>query len=195
MRRPSGKRSSTRSTLSAKPPGLSRRPRQGNRLFGDVQGDQRPPALSRAAHLQGDPVDVLVRFSNASGNPGDVRRRPARAEGACRRSRASGRRRDRHRLGGARRFLVRTPEDFLAMTGAGSRPEMDSPTRRSSARSSLSTRRRASRFRRACRSSLPPRASRPRTIAPSMRSAWSTAMAESTGAATNGSRRRNLPPG
>ena len=72
--------------------------------------------LSRAAHLQGTPVRVTVRFSNASGNPKASDANPIVGRGIGVKF---------HLPGGEETdivavplvvFMVRTPEDFLAFT-------------------------------------------------------------------------------
>ena len=74
-----------------------------------------PAELSRAFHLQGEPVAALIRFSNASGNPeaddgASARRAGSRSSSA----RATARRPTSSR---PRRpaFVTRTPEDFLEL--------------------------------------------------------------------------------
>jgi catalase len=74
--------------------------------------------LSRAAHLQGDPVEATVRFSNASGDPHTSDVNPIAGRGMAVKF---------HLPGGEATdivsvplvvFLARTPEDFLALTRA-----------------------------------------------------------------------------
>jgi catalase len=74
--------------------------------------------LSRAAHLQGDPVETTVRFSNASGDPHTSDANPIAGRGMAVKF---------HLPGGEATdivsvplvvFLARTPEDFLALTRA-----------------------------------------------------------------------------
>jgi catalase len=74
--------------------------------------------LSRAAHLQGDPVEATVRFSNASGDPETSDAHSIAGRGMAVKF---------HLPGGDATdivsvplvvFLVRTPEDFLAFTRA-----------------------------------------------------------------------------
>jgi Catalase len=74
--------------------------------------------LSRAAHLQGDPVEATVRFSNASGSPHTPDADPLAGRGMAVKFHLPG--------GGSTDivsvplvvFLVRTPEDFLDFTRA-----------------------------------------------------------------------------
>jgi len=72
--------------------------------------------LSVAAHLQGDPVETTVRFSNATGNPKTSDAHPIAGRGMAVKF---------HLPGGEPTdivsvplvvFMVRTPEDFLEMT-------------------------------------------------------------------------------
>lgn len=74
--------------------------------------------LSRAAHLEGDPVEVTVRFSNASGDPNTSDAHPIAGRGMAVKF---------HLPDGSETdivsvplvvFMVRTPEDFLAFTRA-----------------------------------------------------------------------------
>jgi catalase len=74
--------------------------------------------LSRAGHLQGDPVEATVRFSNASGDPETSDANPIAGRGLS----------VKFHLGDGEAtdivsvplvvFLVRTPEDFLELTRA-----------------------------------------------------------------------------
>jgi catalase len=74
--------------------------------------------LSRAAHLQGDPVETTIRFSNASGDPNASDAHPIAGRGMAVKFHLPD--------GGATDlvsvplvvFLARTPEDFLEMTRA-----------------------------------------------------------------------------
>ena len=73
-------------------------------------------ALCRAAHLQGDPVPVLVRWSNGGGNP-RVKDQAPDVRGMAVSFRPEGGATDL--LGQTSpRFPVRTPEDFVALTEA-----------------------------------------------------------------------------
>jgi catalase len=74
--------------------------------------------LSRAAHLQDDPVEATIRFSNASGNPGTSDAHPIAGRGMAVKF---------HLPDGEATdivavplvvFIARTPEDFLEMTRA-----------------------------------------------------------------------------
>jgi catalase len=74
--------------------------------------------LSRAAHLQGDPIETTIRFSNASGDPNASDAHPIAGRGMAVKF---------HLPGGEATdivsvplvvFLARTPEDFLEMTRA-----------------------------------------------------------------------------
>jgi catalase len=73
--------------------------------------------LTRAAHMQGDPVEVLVRFSNGSGDP-DLPDYARDARGmAVKFSLPNGSVTDIVSLT-LPRFFVRTPDDFIAFTRA-----------------------------------------------------------------------------
>jgi catalase len=74
--------------------------------------------LSRAAHLQGDPVKTIVRFSNASGNPNTSDANPIAGRGmAVKFHLPDGEATDIVSVP-LKVFMVRTPEDFLALTKA-----------------------------------------------------------------------------
>ena len=73
--------------------------------------------LSRAAHLQGQPVRALVRFSNGSGDPGAHDGLPDGRGMAVRFHLPDGSETDIVALT-LPLFFVRTPEDFLAFTNA-----------------------------------------------------------------------------
>jgi len=76
--------------------------------------------LSRAAHLQGDPVPVTVRWSNAGGHPRVSDKAPDVRGMAVKFRTPSG---DTDLLGQtAPRFPVRTPEAFIELTEAGRKP-------------------------------------------------------------------------
>jgi catalase len=104
--------------LSGSHPGFRAVHAKGTVCSGTFTASDAAATLSRAAHLQGDPVDVIVRFSNASGNPKASDADPLAGRGMAVRFELPG--------GSATDivsvalvvFLVRTPEDFLAMTRA-----------------------------------------------------------------------------
>lgn len=74
--------------------------------------------LSRAAHLQGEPIETTVRFSNASGHPRTPDADPLAGRGmGVKFHLPDGEASDIVSVPLAV-FLVRTPEDFLAMTRA-----------------------------------------------------------------------------
>jgi catalase len=74
--------------------------------------------LSRAAHLQGEPVKATVRFSNASGNPHTSDANPIAGRGmAVKFHLPDGEATDMAAVPLVV-FMVRTPEDFLAFTKA-----------------------------------------------------------------------------
>ena len=147
--------------------------------------------LSRAAHLQGDPVEA----TSASRTPAatrDLGRPPDRRPRHGRQVPPAGRRRDRHRLRAAGRVHGPDARGLPRVhPGPDPRPR-DRPPGPGEARrvSSPSIPRPASPSRRAWPSSPRPPASRPPTTAACTPSAWSTPRAASTGAATPGSRRQ-----
>jgi catalase len=104
--------------LSGSHPGFRAVHAKGTVCSGTFTATEAASKLSRAAHLQGDPVDVLVRFSNANGNPTASDADPLAGRGMAVRFELPG--------GDATDivsvalvvFFVRTPEDFLAMTRA-----------------------------------------------------------------------------
>ena len=55
--------------LRRPPPGTRALHAKGTWARGTFTATPEAARLSRAAHLQGDPIDALVRFSNASGDP------------------------------------------------------------------------------------------------------------------------------
>ena len=95
---------------------------RGQFYDGTFTGTPEAAALCRAAHLQGEPVPVLVRWSNAGGQPKvpdkapDVRgmavsfRTPVGATDLLGQT--------------APRFPVRTPEAFVQLTEAATRPHL-----------------------------------------------------------------------
>ena len=78
-------------------------------------------ALSRAAHLQGEPVPILVRWSNGGGNPRVPDKAPDVRGMAVKFQLPDGSAADL--LGQtAPRFVVRRPEDFVAFVEASANP-------------------------------------------------------------------------
>jgi catalase len=76
--------------------------------------------LSRAAHLRGNPVDATVRFSNASGDPGDPDYNPDIRGMATSFHLSDGSRTDIVAQTSPR-FPARTPDAFIELTKAASR--------------------------------------------------------------------------
>jgi catalase len=74
-----------------------------------------PAKLSTAAHLQGDPVETTVRFSNATGNPKTSDAHPIAGRGMAVKFRLPGGETDIVSVP-LIVFMVRTPEDFLELT-------------------------------------------------------------------------------
>jgi catalase len=83
--------------------------------------------LSRAAHLQGEPVRVTTRFSNASGHPRSPDYAPDGRGMATKFYLPDGSRTDIVAVDRSR-FFVRTPEDFIEFVRAGKRlPVINQP--------------------------------------------------------------------
>ena len=83
--------------------------------------------LTRAVHMQGEPVDVTVRFSNASGDPGEHDGIPDGRGMATKFYLPDGSRTDMLAVT-AKRFFARTPEEFVEFNRAvgrtpGGRPQ------------------------------------------------------------------------
>jgi len=75
------------------------------------------PRLTRALHMQGEPVPVTARFSNGTGNPAEPDRRKDGRGLAVKFHLPNGKQTDLVALS-LPVFFVRTPEDFLALQGA-----------------------------------------------------------------------------
>src|SRR5688500_6059529 len=76
--------------------------------------------LTRAAHMQGEPVDVTVRFSNASGDPHEPDSIPDGRGMSTKFYLPDGSRTDILTVT-AQRFFARTPEEFVEFNRAISR--------------------------------------------------------------------------
>jgi len=99
-------------------PGYRAAHAKGTFCSGTFTASDQAAGLSKAAHLQGDPVDVLARFSNGSGDPDarDADRRDGRGLAV------------KFQLGDGNAtdivavtipvFFVKTPQDFLAFLNA-----------------------------------------------------------------------------
>jgi catalase len=89
---------------------------RGTVLAGSFTATPAAAGLTRAPHMQGDPVDVTVRFSNGSGNPGvpDYASREGRGM-ATKFYLPDGEKTDIVALS-LPCFFVRTPEDFVEFT-------------------------------------------------------------------------------
>jgi catalase len=74
--------------------------------------------LSTAAHLQGDPVEATVRFSNASGNPHTSDAHPLAGRGMAVKFHLPGNEATDLAMVPLPVFMVRNAEDFLAFTTA-----------------------------------------------------------------------------
>jgi catalase len=82
--------------------------------------------LTRAVHMRGDPIEVTVRFSNASGDPGEHDGIPDGRGMAAKLYLPDGSRTDMLAVT-ANRFFARTPEEFIEFNRAISRPEGGRP--------------------------------------------------------------------
>jgi catalase len=77
--------------------------------------------LTRAVHMQGDPVEVTVRFSNASGDPDEPDSVPDGRGMATKFYLPGGSRTDILAVT-SKRFFARTPEEFIEFNRAVSKP-------------------------------------------------------------------------
>ena len=99
-------------------PGFRRVHAKGTVCKGSFTPSPEARELSRAAHLQGDPVEATVRLSNASGNPKSSDANPLSGRGmAVKFHLPDGEATDLVSVS-TPVFIVRTPEDFLAFTKA-----------------------------------------------------------------------------
>jgi catalase len=91
---------------------------KGTFCAGTFRASPEAKRLSRAAHLQGDPVEATVRLSNASGNPKTSDANPIAGRGmAVKFHLPDGEATDIVAVP-VKVWMVRTPEDFLAFTQA-----------------------------------------------------------------------------
>jgi catalase len=103
------------------PPGRRTLHAKGRFYAGTFTATPEATALGRAGHLTGDPVPVLVRWSNAGGNASVPDKAPDIRGMAVKFRLPDGTSTDL--LGQtARRFPTDSPEDFVAMTEASRRP-------------------------------------------------------------------------
>ena len=94
---------------------------KGSYYTGTFTATPRAAELSRALHLSGEPVPVLVRWSNGGGNPAAPDRAPDVRGMAVKLQLPDGTATDL--LGQtAPRFVVRTPEDFIEFVEAAQSP-------------------------------------------------------------------------
>jgi catalase len=109
-------------------PGFRRVHAKGTICAGTFTATPEAARLSRAAHLQGEPVDATVRFSNASGNPNTSDANPIAGRGmAVKFHLPDGEATDIVSVP-VEVWMVRTPEDFLAFTQARARdPDTGQP--------------------------------------------------------------------
>lgn len=75
--------------------------------------------LTKAAHMQGDPVTAIVRFSNAVGDPGRHDGEPGGRGMATKLDLPDGSARTDMVATTAERFFARTPEEFITVLRAG----------------------------------------------------------------------------
>src|SRR3954471_19906970 len=95
---------------------------RGTVLAGSFTATPAAAELTRAPHMQGEPIDVTVRFSNGSGNP-EVPDYAREGRGmATKFYLPDGEKTDIVALT-MPAFFVRTPEDFLSFTHARTDPE------------------------------------------------------------------------
>jgi catalase len=106
----------TLNAINGSHPGFRAVHAKGTVCSGSFTATAEAAKLSRAAHLQGDPVRATVRLSNASGNPKTSDANPIVGRGmAVKFHLPSGEATDIVAVPLVV-FLVRTPEDFLAFT-------------------------------------------------------------------------------
>ena len=91
---------------------------KGTVCRGSFSATQEAAELSTAAHLQGDPVDATVRFSNASGNPNTSDAHPLAGRGMAVKFHLPGDEATDLAMVPLPVFMVRTAEDFLGFTKA-----------------------------------------------------------------------------
>jgi catalase len=104
--------------ISGTHPGFRAVHAKGILCKGTFEATPEAAGLTRAAHMQGDPVPVTVRFSNGSGNPELPDYRQDGRGMATKFYLPDGSKTDIVALT-LPRFFVRTPEDFVKFTKAG----------------------------------------------------------------------------
>jgi catalase len=108
----------TLNTINGSHPGHRAVHAKGTVCSGSFTATSAAGELSRAAHLQGERVEAIVRFSNASGNPKTSDANPIAGRGmAVKFQLPDGEATDIVAVP-LPVFMVRTPEDFLAFTRA-----------------------------------------------------------------------------
>jgi catalase len=104
--------------ISGRHPGFRAAHAKGTLCAGTFTPSPEARGLTRAAHMQGDPVRVTVRFSNGSGDPGAPDGEPREGRGMSTKFYLpDGSTTDIVGLT-LPAFFVRTPEDFLGFTSA-----------------------------------------------------------------------------
>ena len=99
-------------------PGFRRVHAKGTVCRGTFTATPEAAGLSRAAHLQGDPVEATVRFSNASGNPNTSDAHPLAGRGMAVKFHLPGDDATDLVMVPLPVFMVRDAEDFLGFTRA-----------------------------------------------------------------------------
>jgi catalase len=99
-------------------PGYRRVHAKGTFCGGSFTANPEAARLSRAAHLQGEPVKTTVRFSNASGNPNTSDANPIAGRGMAVKFHLPDEEATDIVSVPVPVWMVRTPEDFLAFTRA-----------------------------------------------------------------------------
>jgi catalase len=103
--------------ISGRHPGYRAVHAKGILCKGTFTASPEAAGLTRAAHMQGDPIDVTVRFSNATGNPNAPDGVPDGRGMATKFYLPDGSRTDIVAVT-LPCFMVRTPEDFIKFTRA-----------------------------------------------------------------------------
>jgi catalase len=94
---------------------------KGTLCAGTFAASPEAARLTRAVHMQGDPIEVTVRFSNASGDPGEADGVPDGRGMATKFYLPDGSRTDILTVT-SKRFFARTPEEFIEFNRAISKP-------------------------------------------------------------------------
>src|SRR5216683_3038930 len=103
--------------LAGSHPGFRPAHAKGIVCSGTFRGAPDAPHMSRAAHLQGQAVPIIIRFANASGNP-DVHDGLANVRSLAVKFRLADGKNADILANSVEGFPVRTPEEFLAFLRA-----------------------------------------------------------------------------